>query len=146
MISCNNLYRYTIFIVYLFFFCTGCNKNPEQTEKTKEFVFVVNLINDESKITEYLEYHKKIWPEVEAGFRKAGYKEIKMFRFNTTLVMTIRIPENADINQIGSIAAAYGKKCAEWNQIMSEYQVGVAGTNEGQKWAEAKLFYFFRNE
>ncbi|MCO5234994.1 MAG: L-rhamnose mutarotase [Chitinophagaceae bacterium] len=146
MASWNNFYRYAFYLGLLFSFCTGCDTNPAKTEKTKELVFVVNLVNDESKINEYLRYHEKVWPEVEAGFRKAGYREIKMFRFNTTLVMTIRIPENADVNQIGRMAEAYDEKCAEWNQIMSGYQVGVTGTNEGQKWAEAKLFYFFRNE
>lgn len=146
MVYIERAIQYVFYAFFLLLFGTGCREQRTEPELTKEYVFVVNLVNEASKITEYLEYHKKIWPEVEAGFRKAGYKEIRMLRFNTTLVMTVRIPQNADINQIGSIAEAYNKKCAEWNQTMNSYQVGVTGTNEGQKWAEAKLFYSFKNE
>ena len=138
--------RYACYTCLLFFVCTGCDKKRIEAEKTKELVFVVNLVNDESKVAEYLEYHKKIWPEVEAGFKKAGYKEIKVYRFNTSLVMILTIPENADINQIGRVAEAYDKKCSEWNQLMSSYQEGVTGTREGQKWVQAELFYSFKNE
>lgn len=144
--SWNNFYRYAFYLGVLFSLCTGCDKNPAKTEKTKELVFVVNLVNDESKIATYLDYHKKVWPEVEAGFKKAGYNTIKMYRYNTSLVMVITIPEDADINQIGKAAEGYDKKCEEWNQIMSNYQEGVTGTRKGQKWVQAELFYSFKNE
>ena len=138
--------RYVFYAFLLFPFCIGCVKKLPDANKIKELVFVVNLVNDESKVAEYLEYHKKIWPEVEAGLKKAGYKKIKVYRFNTSLVMILTIPENADINQIGRVAEAYDKKCSEWNQLMSSYQEGVTGTREGQKWVQAELFYSFKNE
>lgn len=144
--SWNNFYRYAFYLGLLFSLYTGCDTNPAKTEKTKELVFVVNLINDESKIATYLDYHKKVWPEVEAGFKKAGYNTIKMYRYNTSLVMVITIPEDADINQIGKAAEGYDKKCAEWNQMMSNYQEGVTGTDKGQKWVQVELFYSFKNE
>jgi len=82
---------------------------------------------------------------VEAGFRKAGYKKIKFYEFNKSLVLICTIPKNADINQMGKIAEDYDKKCREWNQRMVGYQVGVPGTVEGQKWVQAKSFYSFTN-
>lgn len=115
-------------------------------EETKTLVFVVNLVNDEQKVNEYLAHHQKIWPEVEAGFRKAGYKKIELYRFNRSLVMMVTIPKKADIDSMGKIAEGYDPKCREWNQMMDQYQVGVAGTSEGQKWVQTERIYSFKSE
>jgi len=126
--------------------CLSCNKEAPDIEKTKDVVFIVNLVNDEQKVKEYLAYHQKVWPEVEVGFRKAGYKKINIYRFNRSLVMIITVPQNADLNLMGKIAEAYDKKCREWNEKMNAYQVGVPGTSEGQKWVQAQALYTFNNQ
>ncbi|WP_316788268.1 L-rhamnose mutarotase [Pedobacter frigoris] len=122
----------------------SCQK-PVDHEKTKDLVFVVNLVDDEQKVKEYLAYHQKVWPEVEAGFKKAGYRKIKLYRFNRSVVMVITVPENADLNRMGQIAEAYDKKCKEWNQRMDAYQIGVDGVADGQKWAQTEQIYSFIN-
>ncbi len=125
---------------------SSCNEKKQVTEKTKTIVFVVNLVNDEQKVKEYLAHHQKVWPQVEAGFRKAGYKKIELYRFNRSLVMIVTIPKNADIDSMGKIAEGYDIKCREWNQMMDKYQVGVPGTLEGQKWVQTERIYSFINE
>lgn len=111
----------------------------------EEKVFVVNIVPDSVKLAEYLSYHQKIWPEVEAGFKKAGYKKIVLHRFNNLLVMTIAVPEGSDLDAMGKLAESYSPRCAEWNKLMDSYQQGVPGTAPGQKWVEAKPFYSFKN-
>ncbi|MEX6689524.1 L-rhamnose mutarotase [Danxiaibacter flavus] len=146
-------YKYRSFKAVMFvLLITLCScKHKEKTVinesvKTKELVFVVNLVEDDKKVQEYLNYHKNIWPEVEAGFRKAGYQQITLYRFNRLLVMRIVVPENADLDSMGRIAEGYDKRCAEWNKLMSGYQQGVLGTAPGQTWVEAKPFYSFSNK
>ena len=133
------------FAISFLLICMSCNQKTSPAEKTKDMVFIVNLVNDEQKLKEYLAYHEKVWPEVEAGFRKAGYKKISIYRFNKSLVMIVTVPQNADMNQMGKIAEGYDKKCKEWNELMNNYQIGVAGTAEGQKWALAEPMYLFEN-
>lgn len=128
------------------FIYSSCNEKRLVAEETKTLVFVVNLVNDEQKVNEYLAHHQKVWPEVEAGFRKAGYKKIELYHFNRSLVMMVTIPKNANIDSMGKIAESYDPKCREWNQMMDQYQVGVAGTSEGQKWVQAERIYSFKNE
>lgn len=135
----------TCFLILFSLILFSCNKIKPVAEETKDLVFIVNLVNNEKKVEEYMAYHKKVWPEVEASFRKAGYRKINIYRFNKSLVMTVTIPKNADINTLGQVAEAYDKKCREWNQIMEGYQVGVPGTSEGQKWVEAERIYSFKN-
>lgn len=114
---------------------------PEYEEK----VFVVNTVDNGEKLNEYLQYHKQVWPEVEAGFKKSGYKRIALYRFNDLIVMTIKVPENADLDKMGKLAESYSPRCAEWNKLMNRYQRGVQGTAPGQTWVETIPFYEFKN-
>ena len=106
----------------------------------------MDLVNNEQKINEYLAHHQEVWPEVEAGFRKAGYKKIELYRFKRSLVMIVTIPKNANIDSLGKNAEGYDPKCRQWNQMMDQYQVGVEGTSKGQKWVQAERIYSFKNE
>ncbi len=126
--------------------CNGSHATAEQSQQLEEKVFVVNIVPDSLKFKDYLDHHKQVWPQVEAGFKKAGYKKIVLYRFQHLLVMTITVPVGANLDQMGKLAESYDPKCAEWNQLMNEYQTGVAGTSPGQTWVEAKPFYTFNNQ
>ncbi|TDW95927.1 L-rhamnose mutarotase [Dinghuibacter silviterrae] len=128
-------------ILLLFASC----RHPVSTA-TRDVVMVVNLVDDSTKVSQYLAYHQKVWPEVEAGFRKAGYKDIRLYRYNRTLVMIVTVPANADLGEMGRVAESYDPKCREWNRMMDAFQVGVPGTAPGQKWAQADLFYRFTGD
>ncbi len=121
---------------------SACKRQERLTEK----VFVVNIKPGDDTLRQYLQYHSAVWPEVEAGFRKAGYREIRMFRSHHTLVMMITVPEGADLSEMGKTAESYDPRCAEWNRLMAGYQEGVAGAAAGQTWTEAAPFYTFRNK
>ncbi|MGF6849185.1 L-rhamnose mutarotase [Chitinophaga sp. W3I9] len=124
---------------------TACNASPKEAE-LQEHVFVVNIVHDPQKLKAYLDYHQHIWPEVEAGFKKAGYRKITLYRYDYLLVMTISVPAGADLGQMGKTAESYDKRCAEWNRLMDGYQTGVAGAGQHEKWVEALPFYRFTKE
>ncbi|MFX1706202.1 L-rhamnose mutarotase [Chitinophaga sp. CC14] len=124
---------------------TACNASQKE-EKLQEHVFVVNIVQDPQKLKEYLDYHQHIWPEVEAGFKKAGYRKITLYRYEYLLVMAITVPAGADLGQMGKTAESYDKRCAEWNRLMDGYQTGVPGAGQQEKWVEATPFYRFIKE
>ena len=141
--------RIILNLILILFICflTRCRQG-EAVHKDGEFVekiFVVNTVDDNKKLNEYLAYHKQVWPEVEGGFKKAGYKSITLYRFHDLIVMAITVPKNADLNKMGKLAESYSPRCAEWNKLMNTYQKGVKGTSAGQKWVEAIPFYKFSN-
>ncbi|MCU7552553.1 L-rhamnose mutarotase [Chitinophagaceae bacterium LB-8] len=133
-------------ISFLFASCSHNRSAGKADVQLTEKVFVVNILKNGQKLNEYLEHHQHVWPEVEAGFKKAGYKKITLYRYDHLLVMTIVVPAGADLGQMGKVAESYDKRCAEWNQLMNQYQVGVEGTSPGQTWVEAKPFYAFTNQ
>ncbi|WP_423735869.1 L-rhamnose mutarotase [Chitinophaga caseinilytica] len=115
-------------------------------ERLVEKVFVVNIAPGADSLRQYLQYHESVWPEVEQGFKKAGYRQIRMFRSQHTLVMVITVPEGADLGEMGKKAEASDPRCAEWNRLMAGYQRGVEGSLPGQTWTEALPFYDFENK
>ncbi|MGE7774948.1 L-rhamnose mutarotase [Chitinophaga sp. NPDC101104] len=115
-------------------------------ERLEEKVFVVNIAPGADSLRQYLHYHEAVWPEVEQGFKKAGYRRIRMFRSQHTLVMVITVPEGADLGEMGKKAEASDPRCAEWNRLMAGYQRGVEGSLPGQTWTEASPFYDFENK
>ena len=142
MFSVNRVLGLAMLLVLI----AACKSDPtveKETGKTEERVFVVNIVPDSAKLNEYLAYHQKVWPEVEAGFKKAGYQKITIYRYGFLLVMTITVPAGADLDDMGKLAESYSPRCADWNKLMDGYQQGIPGTAPGQKWAEAKSFYQF---
>ncbi|MBX3256454.1 MAG: L-rhamnose mutarotase [Chitinophagaceae bacterium] len=135
-------------IFFVVFLVTGCAQKREEVkgmQESEDRVFVVNIVSDSLKLQEYLDYHKQVWPEVEAGFKKAGYRKIVLYRYDHLLVMKITVPVGADLDEMGKNAEASDARCAEWNKLMNAYQQGVQGTLSGQTWVEAKPFYRFDN-
>ncbi|MBS0028046.1 L-rhamnose mutarotase [Chitinophaga sp. 22321] len=132
----------TLAAVVILSACTA----PEKEAVLQEHVFVVNIVQDAQKLKEYLDYHQHIWPEVAAGFKKAGYRKITLYRYDYLLIMTIAVPVGADLGQMGKTAESYDKRCAEWNHLMDGYQTGVPGAAPGEKWVEAKPFFRFSKE
>lgn len=126
--------------------CKGDGSKPNVPPQYEEHLFVVNIVDNPEKLKEYLTYHSHVWPEVEAGFKKAGYERIALYRFDKLIVMTVRVPVGANLDQMGKLAESYSPKCAEWNVLMDTYQQGVSGTAAGQKWAETNLFYEFKHK
>lgn len=118
-------------------FSSSCREQ----KPTKDIVMIVNLLNDPQKIKAYEQYHEHIWPQMEEGFRKAGFNNIRVYRFSNHLVMIITVPADADLSAMSKKAEAYDPRCREWNRLMDQYQQGVEGTLPGQKWVELKKIY-----
>lgn len=131
-------------IIFLaFLISTGCK---QQVEEFDEYVFAVQLKDDSVKIEEYLNYHKEIWPEVELGFRKAGYKSIRMYRFENYITMIIQVPKNSDLDVIGKSEELNTEKIKEWNSLMTTYQKGLPGTTPETTWVPLDKMYEFQNK
>jgi L-rhamnose mutarotase len=133
----------TMYASMMLMSCNGKKNETKDQEQLEDKVFVVNIVHDSLKLKEYLDYHKKVWPQVEAGFKKAGYKKIVLYRYDYLLVMKITVPVGADLGEMGKLAEASDPRCAEWNTLMNNYQQGVQGTLPGQTWVEATPFYQF---
>ncbi len=139
----NNVLLFVCIIFGCILLGCGLAGKEGKTDEYAEKVFVVNTVDNQKKLQEYLKYHKNIWPEVEGGFKKAGFKSISLYRFNDLIVMRVTFPKDADLNKMSQLSESFSPRCAEWNKLMNNYQKGVNGTLPGQKWVEVIPFYKF---
>lgn len=138
--------RHLISLISLIIFLVSCSTSYESNNMETEYVehvFAVQLLEDSSMIGQYLEYHENIWPEVETGFRKAGYGNIRLYRFENFVTMIVQVPEGSDLGLMGQISNDSHPRAAEWNRLMEGFQKGLPGTIDGQTWVELKKFYEF---
>ncbi|MCG2462241.1 L-rhamnose mutarotase [Flavobacteriaceae bacterium F89] len=136
-------------IIQLTTICLGLlvlNACKQKEEQPDEYVFAVQLVNDPIKIQEYLNYHKKVWPEVEAGFKKAGYENIRMYHFKNYVAMIVQVPKGADLSKMGKTKELNTARVKEWNTLMATYQKGLPGTNSETTWVAMDKMYEFQKK
>lgn len=112
-------------------------------EKIKETDFVLltaQLVEDTAKQEAYYKAHKnqyKEWPEVAAGFCKAGFDEVLVYRNGRQLLLYISFPKGQDFKVIDQLTTKDNPRVVDWNKRMSTYQEGIPGTGKNETW----IFY-----
>ena len=129
----------TIFLVCLLM-NIACQKPEVEFD---EYVFAVQLIDNDKKVEEYLNYHKQVWPEVEESFKKAGYEKIRLYRFGNFISMIVRVPKGSDLEKLGMKAESSHAKVKQWNNLMTTYQKGLPGVKSGTTWVMMDKIYEF---
>lgn len=127
-----------------FYSCCSISNSKIMETDFEEHVFAVRLVEDSSMVEKYLNYHKNIWPEVEAGFKKAGYENIRLYHYENYLSMIVKIPKGSDLGKMGQVSNDSHPRVAEWNKLMDSFQRGLPGTLEGQTWVEMEKYYEFK--
>jgi len=122
----------------------SCN-NTVTEQENEEYVFGVRLIDDGEMVQKYLEYHQNVWPEVEKGFEEAGYKQIRLYRYGNYVTMILKVPKGADLAKMGEISKNSDPKVEEWQNLMDDFQRGLPGVEEDQKWVMLEKIYEFKS-
>ncbi len=134
-----------LLVTGVFYSCYNPSNSISMETDFEEHVFAVRLIEDSSMVEKYLNYHKNVYPEVEAGFQKAGYESIRLYHFENYITMIVRVPKGSDLGEMGQISSDSNPRVAEWNKLMDGFQKGLPGTLEGQTWMEMEKYYEFKN-
>ena len=115
--------------------------------KYREIVMLTHLVDSAAAIEkyEYLHSEEGVWPEVIEAAKVSGINRIMIYRFENTLVMILRIPAEADVNEISAIYAASSPKLKEWADLMATFQVAPESLKPGEIWAPMKLIHHYEN-
>ncbi|MFV0605243.1 MAG: L-rhamnose mutarotase [Niabella sp.] len=103
----------------------------------KHIILTANLVKDEMKQQEYLDYHAtqfKNWPEVSNGFCNANFQQLVMFKNGRQLMLVISIPRGSSLDDLNPKTTENNPRVDEWNKLMGPYQEGIEGTKPGEKW------------
>lgn len=107
----------------------------------KQYGRTLNLKDDPEVIESYLEYHRAVWPEVEAGLRGIGVHRMLIWILGRRLFMFLETEDGFDP---GRDFARYEKghpRIKEWQDLMASMQEPVPDAAVGELWAEMSLAY-----
>lgn len=101
---------------------------------------MLDLRDDPKLISEYEEYHRAIWPEVEQSIRRSGIREMQIYRLGPRLCMIITANENFSFEK-KSAEDASNDKVQEWERLMWKYQKALPIAKPGEKWILANKIF-----
>src|SRR4051812_22697798 len=106
----------------------------------QRYCFALDLKDDEAKIAEYEEHHKKVWPGVIDSFSKAGIENVELYRTGVRLFMILETNENFSFERKEQIDQA-DPVVQKWEALMSTYQQLLPWADKGQKWILMKPLF-----
>lgn len=99
----------------------------------KRYCMALDLVNDETLIAEYEQYHRNVWPEIKASISGAGVTNMEIYRISNRLFMIMEVDETFSFEKKGAMDAA-NPKVQEWEQLMWKYQQALPVAKPGEKW------------
>jgi len=99
----------------------------------KKYCLAIDLVNDPELISEYLEWHRNVWPSVKESIKAAGITDMEIFRAGDRLFMIMEVSEAFSFEKKAEIDAS-DPSVQEWEKLMWKYQKPLPGTREGEKW------------
>jgi L-rhamnose mutarotase len=102
-------------------------------------VLTCNLKDDPAVIAQYLEHHRRVWPEVERSLRSAGIAGMEIFLLGRRLVMIVETQGN--FRSIFATHAASHPRVAEWEALMRSMQEPPPGSTNGDSWTEMRPIF-----
>ncbi len=99
----------------------------------KRYCMALDLVDDPVLIAKYEEYHKNIWPEIQASILEAGIINMEIYRVATRLFMIIEADERFSFER-KAMMDAVNPKVQEWEELMWKYQQALPFAKKGEKW------------
>lgn len=98
-----------------------------------KYCFALDLKNDEQLISEYENYHRKIWPEIVDSIIASGITDLEIYRVSNRLFMIMETDESFSFEKKNEIDNA-NPKVQEWETLMWKYQQAIPVAKPGEKW------------
>jgi L-rhamnose mutarotase len=98
-------------------------------------VLAVDLRDDPAAIESYKDHHRRVWPEVLASLRQAGFRNLDIYLLGRRLVMILET-HGQDYRRCFAAHRTSGSRVIEWEDLMRSLQVSAPGAPPGEWWAQ----------
>ena len=99
----------------------------------KRYTLALDLVNDEKRIAEYEQYHKKIWLEIRNSITDSGITDMEIYRLDNRLFMIMETNDDFSFEKKSRMDAE-NPKVQEWESLMWHYQQALPMAKSGEKW------------
>ncbi len=110
-----------------------CEIRVSQTFKMKRYTLALDLVDDPKFITEYEQYHEKIWAEIRDSITSSGITDMEIYRLGNRLFMIMETTDDFSFDEKGKMDAE-NPKVQEWEALMWKYQQALPMAKQGEKW------------
>ena len=99
----------------------------------KRYCRTLTLVDNPEMISQYVEAHKHVWPEVVEGQRKVGIMSMEIWRSGHSLFMIMDTLDDFVFERDMAKLATLPRQ-AEWEAYVSQFQGCAAGASSAEKW------------
>ncbi|MDO5968926.1 L-rhamnose mutarotase [Flavivirga aquimarina] len=99
----------------------------------KRYCFALDLKDDPALISEYIEYHKKVWPEILKSIKDSGIIYAEIYHVFDRLFLIIDTHESFSLENKGKMDSE-NPIVQKWEDLMWNYQKALPNAKPGEKW------------
>ncbi|GGF29087.1 L-rhamnose mutarotase [Flavobacterium limi] len=99
----------------------------------QKICLALDLKNDPDLITEYIEFHKNVWPEVQKSILDSGIINLEIYNVADRLFMIIEANSDFSFEEKAEKDAS-NSKVQEWETLMWKFQKALPDSKPGEKW------------
>lgn len=99
----------------------------------QRFIQTLDLIDDEHLISQYIDAHAHVWPEILQGIRQVGISGMDIYILGNRLVMILQLPDDMDFDVAMTKLATLPRQ-AEWEEYVGRFQICCPGATSAGKW------------
>tara|TARA_B000000565_G_C23617046_1_gene313426 strand:+ start:123 stop:467 length:345 start_codon:yes stop_codon:yes gene_type:complete len=102
-------------------------------KKNKRICLALDLINDPNLISEYIEYHKNVWPEIKESLLDSGIEKAEIYHTDDRLFMILDVNDSFSLSKKKKMDNS-NPIVNEWENLMWKYQKSLPSAKKGEKW------------
>ena len=106
----------------------------------KKYILLLDLVNDEKLISEYVDYHKDIPLAIKNSILDSGIISMEIYRFHDRMVMEIKANDDFSFEHKNELDIN-NSQVLSWEKIMSTYQKNIPGSPDNVKWVLAENIF-----
>ena len=106
----------------------------------QRFIQTLDLIDNPELISEYIDLHTRVWPEILQGIRQVGISRMDIYNLSNRLVMILELPDGADFDEVMNNLASLPRQ-REWEEYVGKFQNCISKSTSAGKWQRmTKIF------
>jgi L-rhamnose mutarotase len=106
----------------------------------QRFCLTLKLYPDPQLVAEYVERHRRVWPEVLQSQLDAGVTGMEIYELDGNLVMVMDTNDDFTFEKKAAMDRA-NPKVMEWESEMAKYQVSDPSADASVKWRSMRKIF-----